>query len=67
MINCSLSIYMGSLSPEEQLLRSKQLTQSMKAKTDWSEIEGINQDYQDYSLFDKNLLKVKNTTPSPEV
>ncbi|CAD8141139.1 unnamed protein product [Paramecium octaurelia] len=59
ILNYSFAQYYQSLSPEEQLKRSKDLIRSDVLKKDWDTFLKENRDYQDYSLFDKNLLAIK--------
>ncbi|CAD8147130.1 unnamed protein product [Paramecium pentaurelia] len=59
ILNYSFAQYYQSLSPEEQLKRSKDIIRSDALKKDWDTLLKENRDYQDYSLFDKNLLAIK--------
>ncbi|CAD8058458.1 unnamed protein product [Paramecium sonneborni] len=59
VLNYSFAQYYQSLSPEEQLKRSKDIIRSDVLKKDWDTFLRENRDYQDYSLFDKNLLAIK--------
>ncbi|CAD8052521.1 unnamed protein product [Paramecium primaurelia] len=59
ILNYSFAQYYSSLSPEEQLKRSKDIIRSDALKKDWDTLLKENRDYQDYSLFDKNLLAIK--------
>ncbi|KAM3137197.1 hypothetical protein pb186bvf_010743 [Paramecium bursaria] len=59
-LNESFTNYMMKLSPEEQVKRSKDFVRSLYLNKSYSETER-HHDYQDYSLFDKNMLQIRST------